>query len=1071
MDFFSGLWSWFKGSSITSSLAKTALLGYASRLLSGSTDPAADQNAPEPDKGVRLQLSPSTDNQIPVLYGEAYFGGNITDAKLSADYKKMTYCLTLAEVTGDRLSATTSPYGTGYIFKGVYLNNNRVVFKADGFTVDYTLDAGGNQDISFRDLIKIYFYVNGPLQPETYTGTTPAAHTVMPGWNSTDYPMTDLIYAIVEVTYNKDKNVTGLPECLFHVDTNMKKPGDVLVDYMISTTYGAGIPVTDIDSSFIDLNTYADAGFTYTNKLGQSVTGPITINGLIDTTQPVLDNMKKLADAANAWISYNTTAGKWVVVINRAGSSVASFTDSNIIGEISISGTSLTQLNNSANVKYQNTDILDKTDFVKIDIPSGDLYANEPGKTIEINLPYTNSQVVAAKVGLVQLKQGRIDKIIKFKSDFSYIELRAGDLIDVTTSVYGFTNKVFRIITIAESFDDDGVLSMEITALEYDSAVYDYNITEYDVETDDGILGIGSIGKPNAPTVTKTEQANVPKIVINGVVPSGVVDTLEYWITFDTGVSEASRNYIKIGQYTNPAGGLLVENTTYSYTYTGLQQSDFYVKIRGANGVTVGPYSDPSGLVAYVPIVVADTVSDTPVSVGGQLMGLGLLTLLNNLDKLFGGDTSTGGLFDKIFGLFKDETGVDLVGQASGGSLVVEGSVAIKDEGNQLTATTSSIDFVGDGVTVTNAGSAVTVTISGTSGGGGGGGGTGGGTGGSCFLTASYYFPPDKSTNTESYPENGLSAVPYTTQLVSADKAPISGYYAIAYTGGVYGALIKNTGSIKLYKSDGTLVETKQAADCTVSNNVLRIPFSNRTRGTDYYIIMDQGIAKTAAGCLTPGISDPKVWNFNTPWTDVTPYNIVGILESQPPETCPGIAYSSFGVRSYFSGAEILTKASRQTDIRITFTSPLVFGSSGSAKLYTAAGSLVQTFNAADTVSLSIRSELMWISGNTLYIDPTVDLTPGTTYYVTLDSGVVRDACGNPNPGIANSSTIRFTVDPGPTATASIAANNSIDQSGLSLTYDRPVVAGTGNLKIYDSANNLVASVPATDPSVSFTTV
>jgi hypothetical protein len=342
------------------------------------------------------------------------------------------------------------------------------------------------------------------------------------------------------------------------------------------------------------------------------------------------------------------------------------------------------------------------------------LYANEPGKTIEISLPFTNSQVVAAKIGLVQLKQGRVDKIIKFKSDFSYIDLSAGDLIDVTTSVYGFTNKVFRIVSIAESFDDDGVLTMDITALEYDAAVYDYDITEFDVETDGGILGIGSIGKPNAPTVTKTEQANVPKIVINGQVPSGVVDTLEYWITFDTSVSEASRNYIKIGQYSNPTGASLTEDATYSYTYTGLQQSDFYVKIRGTNSVAVGPYSDPSGLIAYVPIVVADTISDEPVSIGGQLMGLGLLTLLNNLDKLFSGVSGPGSLLDTIIGGIKDETGVDLAAGAT-----VASAVGIKDEGNLITSNVANINFVGDGVTVTGSGNDVTVTIGSTDGSGG----------------------------------------------------------------------------------------------------------------------------------------------------------------------------------------------------------------------------------------------------------------------------------------------------------------------------------------------------------------
>jgi hypothetical protein len=47
----------------------------------------------------------------------------------------------------------------------------------------------------------------------------------------------------------------------------------------------------------------------------------------------------------------------------------------------------------------------------------------------------------------------------------------------------------------------------------------------------------------------------------------------------------------------------------------------------------------------------------------------------------------------------------------------VGGSVTIKDEGSNLTTSLASIDFVGAGVTATNSGNAVTVTIPGGSGG------------------------------------------------------------------------------------------------------------------------------------------------------------------------------------------------------------------------------------------------------------------------------------------------------------------------------------------------------------------
>lgn len=1050
MDFFSTAWSWFKGSSLTSSLAKTALLGYASRLLNKTTEPTTAGGNEIVDKGVRLQLNPSTENEIPVLYGEAYFGGYITDAQLSTDYKKMTYCLTLAELTGDKLS---TGLGTGYTFQGVYLNNNRVVFKADGFTVDYTLDPSGNQDISFRDLVKIYFYCDQTgVQPIGSSGTTPSPFTTMPGWSSLTHSMEDLMYSIVEITYNKDRGVSGLPECIFHAKSDMVLPGDVLADYMTNTVYGAGIPGAEVDgTSLLALNTFAGTGFSYTNLSAQTVSSPIHINGLVDVKTDVLTNMQALAEAASSWLTYDIHTGTWKIIINKAGTAVANFTDSNIIGEISISGTSLTQLSNIADVKYQNTDIQDKTDFVKISIPSEDLYTNEPETSLQLSLPFTNKQVVAAKIGLQALKQARVDKIIAFQADYSYIMLGAGDIISVTSAAYGFTSKLFRIITVTQSEGDLGEILLDFTALEYDSTVYDYDITEYAVESDGGILGIGSIGTPNVPVVTKTEQSNVPKIVIDAVVPSGIVEAVEFWITFDVGVSnDSARTYIQIGTYRNTNGSNLSEDDTVSYTYTQLAQSDFFVKVRGVNGITSGPYSSPTGLIEYVPIVVADTVSDNPPSIGGQLMQLGLLTLLNNLDKLFSGDTSPGGVFDKIFKGFEEKTGVDLVGSAQGGNLVVPGEVGVLDDGTQLTSVTRNINFVGDGVSVTAANNEVTVTIGASSGG-----GTPeqGGLPATCYLTVSNLYPVDKATGAGSYPE------------YDADKAPISGYYAIKFSGDIYSSLEKGTGNIKLYKSNGTLVETLTASQLVIDKNLVKLPFADRTKGTDYYILMDQGVVKTPLGCVNPAITTGTTWNFNTPWEVPTPYLIVGDAPTIPVE-CGSIQYQSFAVNSKFSGEET-TKAARHTNIAITFNRGISLTNVGQIKVLKSAGGTHQIIDLAQTFNANKVSELVYTSGSTLYVNPTIDMDPGVGYYIIYDAGVVTDPCGNKNVAFTSTTGISFTVDGGP-STGSITAPGATDTKA-SMTFDRPVVPGTGNAVLYDGNNNVVTTIASSGGPVSYT--
>lgn len=713
MSFFGDVFNWFSGNSIGANLAKTAILGYTSKLLSKNSSTGSGTDREVVDPGVRLQINPSTDNKIPVLYGEAYFGGYITDAQISADYKTMTYCLTLAEVTGNKLSG--SP--TAYTFKSVYLGNNRVVFKADGVTVDYTVDATGNQDISMRDLVKVYLYKEQTgIAPRGSGASIPAPSTVMPGWTAGTHPMSGLIYAIVKVQYNKASGVSGLPECLFNIATDMTLPGDVLNDYMTNTRYGAGIASADIvTSSLTDLNEFATTGFTYKDPLGVTQTTQITVNGLVDTQTEVLTNMEELAKAASSWMSYDIHQGKWKVVINRASTSTASFTDSNIIGEISVSGTALTSLYNVADVKFQNTDILDKTDFAKITIPAEDLYQNEILNTMQMSLAFTNKQAIAIKLGLQELKQGRVDKIISFTADYSYINITAGDLIDVTSDVYGFTNKMFRVVNVQETEDESGALNVAFQCLEYDADVYAYDIQEYEVETDDGILGIGSIGKPDTPIVTKVEQANVPKLIINAEVPSGIVDSIEFWITFDVSVpNDVDRTYIQIGSYSNPAGTLLGENQSIFFEYSNLGQSDFFVKVRGANSMVKGPYSDPTGLIKYVPIVVADTLSDTPVSIGGQLMTLGMLTLLNNLDEVLKVFEGKKGLFDAIFGIFKNETGYDLVGETKGGNLVVASNVGVSKDGTTISTTLGNLNFTGPGVgNVTANSNVVTVSIPG----------------------------------------------------------------------------------------------------------------------------------------------------------------------------------------------------------------------------------------------------------------------------------------------------------------------------------------------------------------------
>lgn len=198
-----------------------------------------------------------------------------------------------------------------------------------------------------------------------------------------------------------------------------------------------------------------------------------TINGVIDTKQNVLSNINKIADAAAVWVTFDVNSGLWSFVFNDVDTSTLSFDDNNIIGSITVSGTGLTEAYNKVSVEFPHKDLRDQTDYIDLSIPSEDRFLNELDNTLNIKYDLVNNPVQAQYLATVELKQSRVDRIIEFRSDYSGLGAKAGQLIDVTNSQLGFVNKLFRVTRIEEIDNDDGSIELSITALEYDADVYD----------------------------------------------------------------------------------------------------------------------------------------------------------------------------------------------------------------------------------------------------------------------------------------------------------------------------------------------------------------------------------------------------------------------------------------------------------------------------------------------------------------------------------------------------------------------------------------------------------------------
>lgn len=244
-DFGSKALGFLQSDTLGGNLAKTALLGFATYKLNQSI---SKNNDAQKDQPSRVQANVSSTNSIPVIYGDAYVKGIITDAiQPVGDKGLMYFVITISEKTGNLINGNASTFS----FIEAYRNGLRVEFASDGYSVASFIDDEGTR-LEINNLVKVYPFNGDSESPTSFTteasGNTSNAYSIIPTWNSNDM-MNDLHFVVVSMRYNAEKELRDLGEWTFKVRNSMKLPGDVLFDYMTNTRYGAGIPEAEINKS------------------------------------------------------------------------------------------------------------------------------------------------------------------------------------------------------------------------------------------------------------------------------------------------------------------------------------------------------------------------------------------------------------------------------------------------------------------------------------------------------------------------------------------------------------------------------------------------------------------------------------------------------------------------------------------------------------------------------------------------------------------------------------------------------------------------------------------------------
>jgi hypothetical protein len=612
-------------------MAATAAIRFATSVVVSKAFGNKSSNAQ--DAGVRQQLPPAANYSVPIVYGDAYLGGTFVDAVLSTDQKVMFYVLAISSISnngqfsfdttdfwyGDRqvnFQSSSSPNveslvdGNGNIDDAVAADNRFQIYL-------YTSDNSGN--ITRVNSLSYPWDVMGPSEP---AGIDPALQ-----WPSTGRRMNGLAFAIVRMTYNRDAGLTGLQPLTFKCSqylngTGAAKPGDVWYDYMTDTRYGAGMTGLVDSASAATLNTYSDTLISYTNSSGgTSSQARYRINGVVDTARPILENVEQIIEACDSWMTYNAASGQWSIVVNKAEASSFSFNDTNLIGDIRVSTTDINQQINQIEIDFASKEARDQPDIVFAELPAGSLYANEPRNKETYRLEMTNDSVQVKYLANRRLLQSREDLLVSITAAYPAIQVDAGDVVDITNSDYGWTNKLFRVMKVNEATTPDGNLGAALELTEYSATVYADptagSISQYTQAPASGIPSSQYISTPgtpwlyNVPPYAPAPCADPPVFSMVANVPAtGRVLLMSLYYTTVATPSSSDWNLIKT---TNTIDGSpYTPLVSQVFTDLTLPSGTYYFRVIASNG-SASSVSATSSAVVWDTSVRTVSLSSTAV--------------------------------------------------------------------------------------------------------------------------------------------------------------------------------------------------------------------------------------------------------------------------------------------------------------------------------------------------------------------------------------------------------------------------------------------------------------------------
>jgi hypothetical protein len=274
-------------------------------------------------------------------------------------------------------------------------------------------------------------------------------------------------------------------------------PALCLLDYLRSERYGKGLPNSAFEANFQSFQDSADECETQvTPYSGGSDINVFDTNAVLDSSQKIIDNVKKLLNPMRALFTY--TQGTYKLKIESTGTAVKTITADHVVGGAKVLGE---RKNNKYNrvigtyVSPEKNWQQDTISFPPADdssLPLADQHATmkalDNDTLLEGNFDFPNvtSPYQAEDLCEIILKRSRNQLQVQLRLTSEFLDLAIGDIVQIYYPTGGFNNKPFRVLGMTINED----LTVDVQLYEHQDNFYTWT------------------SKAQAPTIADTNLPN-----------------------------------------------------------------------------------------------------------------------------------------------------------------------------------------------------------------------------------------------------------------------------------------------------------------------------------------------------------------------------------------------------------------------------------------------------------------------------------------------------------------------------------------------------------------------------------